>query len=154
MPQASHQTDARAATAVSDPWAIAVVARQGQPPLRFRGRRCAQSDHQVSSRCKLSITLWARRKGDVVLAYTEVSTGSPQPQAMVFQEQLQAVEYLEALCAEVPGGTCQTGVPIGIPQMFQALALQQYFTVLVGDFLASLDDLNARGPHDSFATEV
>ncbi len=139
VPNALSQNDVDTPTAPVDRWEIAVVTRHGKPPLRFKGQRRAYMRRKILAHDALSIALWARRKGDFVLAYSDVSSMAPKSDALVFPKQFDAVEHLEALCADQSMLNRHSDIPVALSQILQTLGKQQQFAILVGDFLAKLD---------------
>lgn len=154
MPQAHHQNDKQTTKEAPDLWEMAVIPRAGQPPLRFKGQRRGVMHRPLSADAGLLIALWARRKGDFVLAYSDVAGGHARPQAMVFADQSQAIDHLEAVCAVAAVLTPQTDLPVALSDALNAMRLQQEFAILVGDFLAALDAFDARQDRASLKMEM
>ncbi len=127
------------ATSIPDVWDMVVLGRQGQPPLRFKGRRIAHLRRVVTPQITLFIDVWARRKGDFVIAYTHISGTDLGLDAHVMADVNDVADHLEMLCRH-PLGPAQCGhVADTLLGMLRALALQKYFSILVGDFLSLFD---------------
>ncbi|WP_342070909.1 hypothetical protein [Yoonia algicola] len=146
MSPARKHNDVDTAKPPVAPWEIAVVGRYGKPPLRFKGQRHAHMRRQLSAHDALCIELWARRKGGFVLAYSDVSTVAPKSDALVLERLSEAVDHLEALCANQSSLNRYLDLPVALSQVLQTLGRQQQFSILVGDFLAAIDAVNARVP--------
>ncbi|PJI91445.1 hypothetical protein BC777_0273 [Yoonia maricola] len=154
MPQAHHQDDTHTMIDAPDLWEMAVIGRHGRPPLRFKGQRHARMQRRVSAQDTLNIELWARRKGDFVLAYSDATVSPTKIQAVVVDGQSQAMDHLEALCAATTVLTAHNDLPVALTEALQTLRLQQEFAILVGDFLAALDAFDARTPRVRLTTEA
>lgn len=121
-----------------DQWEMAVIGRPGQPPLRFRGRRVAHLERVVTHDLAVFVELWARKKGDVVIVYSDVLDSSARSRAVVLSDVTDVANHLEAVCLSgaVPGQN--TAFPGLLADVVRARAHQQQFAILVGDFLAEL----------------
>ena len=139
---------------VPDLWELTVLRRQGLPPLRFKGQRRARLRRAVAPDAVLEIELWARRKGGFVLTYSDIAEGAPMSQALTFAHLDDALEHLEALCTNSWSPTRQPDLATALSNMLRAASLQQQFAILVGEFLAAIDDFEARREGDIFMEEV
>lgn len=118
-------------------WEMHTVTRTGAPPLRFKGREIAS--HSTGSKEPFFVTLWARKKGDFVIAYSDLRDGDVCPWAEAVDSPNAAADHLEARCQS------DASTPLIDPQnltfdgLIRALGHRQQFTQLVGIALADWD---------------
>jgi len=129
--QAAAQVPTDAQATSEDDWAMRTVPRLGGPPLRFKGR-CLITHADGS----LFVTLWARRKGDLVLAYSYLSEGLIWPDAVVLEDLSDATDYLEEVCAILTAPVEQPVTALTLGALVSRFDHTQRFAHLVGQALA------------------
>jgi hypothetical protein len=125
---------------------MAVVGRQGPPPRRFIGPKSAHRRRAITSSVDIHIDIWARKKGDFVVAYSDVANGMTKPAALAVHSVENAAAHLEAIFERPVALTQQSDVPMILSDMLRTLAYRQQFAILVGDLLAALDALCLLNP--------
>jgi hypothetical protein len=111
-------------------WEMCHVKRIKAPPLRFKGKKMAH--HSLTHGDKhIFVTLWARRKGDYVVAFTEQENDTISPNAIQAETIRAAAMYLEGKCfhhtTQWPDITL-----IPLKQMLFTIGYRQKFLELVG----------------------
>ncbi|MCK0094112.1 hypothetical protein MWU60_00900 [Yoonia sp. F2084L] len=128
---------------VDDPWEITVVARQNKPPLRFKGQRIARVSCALTPHADIFIDVWLRKKGDCVVAYSDVVGGVIKPDALVLADISDVADYLEDLGRRTMIPMSQSAFPAALNDILQSVGFQRQFGILIGDLLAVLDPLCA-----------
>lgn len=134
---------ARPDGSVDDAWEITVVARQNKPPLRFKGRCIAGLSCALTPHRNIFIDVWLRKKGDCVVAYSDVVGGVIKPDALVLADVSDAADYLEDLGQRTVVPMSQSAFPAALNDILQSVGFQRQFRILIGDLLAVLDPLCA-----------
>ena len=123
-------------------WEMIVLPREGQPPLRFKGRRLTRHWRVLGAETIIFIELWQRRAGGVVVAHSDCRAQKIVTQCTRFADLNVAVEHLEARCADQPDTLAVTGEPVSIfSDLIHHMAFSQHFAQLVGETLAVWCDM-------------
>lgn len=126
-------------------WEVAVVARSGRPPLRFKGRVILTMRRGIADGKDLFVEVWERKKGDFVVSYSDISTTQRKPEAFVFKGIGMIGAHLEAICATDKLRTSSLKVEVLLSEALQIMRQRKEFAILTGDFLAQLDELSPIG---------
>lgn len=129
-----HRSPDPVPAAPTPDWSLQHVARAGAPPLRFKGAQVSRHGDEVF------VALYARKVGGFVLAYSQMTDGEVQQQAMVLPTLEDAMTEVEALC---PGVTTTLpaidGQARSVTGVLRALAFHQRFARIAGLALADWD---------------
>lgn len=147
------QTGSNRVLPAPDLWDMVVLGRHGQPPLRFKGQRLAHLRRAMTCGAVVFIDIWARKKGDFVLAYSDFCGSRLKPDARVIGSVSEAADYLEMLCLTPPKTKLQADLPMTLSGLLQRLGHQQQFSLLIGDFLAELETYSAHHSAHPTASE-
>ncbi|MDX8348477.1 hypothetical protein SLH49_10810 [Cognatiyoonia sp. IB215446] len=129
---------------MGDLWEIVSLTRCKGPPLRFRGRRIAHHQREVTSETAIFVDVWARRKGDYVVAHSNLRSNAAPSDAYVMTEIDDVYEYLESRCRESYKLSELTDAASAVAGMLRNLAIRQQFAILVGEFLDAFETYHAR----------
>lgn len=124
--------------AIADTWDIVVLVRRDGPPLRFRGQRVAHQKRRLTEDCEVFVDVWSRKKGDYVVAHSDIRHGTMKTVAQVVDDLDDVAYYLEQCCKFAPTTLQVTDAAVAMANLIKSIALQQNFALLVGDFLGSL----------------
>jgi len=123
------------AIGVSDTWDIVLLSRCNRPPLRFRGRRIAHLRRRITSDEPIFVDVWARKKGDYVVAFSNLKDGWIRSDAHVVAGIADVATYLENHCQETSKPSLAADIASALACLLSDMAMQQQFAILVGDFL-------------------
>ena len=121
-------------------WTIAVLARVGKPPLRFKGRMITRRELDFghpTSPTPLRIELWEKAKTGFVLSFSQIEKGQIALSSHSFLTLPEARDFLERRCQDLTVADLKAvDVDSLLHHLQLLLCFRQRFGLLVSDVLA------------------
>lgn len=134
--RAGFESARRGAVLISGMPEMIVCARQGNPPLRFKGRLLTHHWAHMSWEHSINVDLFQRLKHQLVLSYSVVSGSKIASHAVQMPDMHSATKHLETTCDTFATAKIDPGTDsLASVDMHFRLCFGQHFALLIADVL-------------------